>query len=68
MQLTAGSMTVEFRPHSILSEKFVYTLSLKNKWGEVSAMSMRLMTKREHGRPRRKRFVVSPGVDFTLFQ
>tara|TARA_B100001778_G_C18516399_1_gene596680 strand:+ start:477 stop:710 length:234 start_codon:yes stop_codon:yes gene_type:complete len=47
MQLTAGSMTVEFRPHAILSEKFVYTLSLKNKWGEVNAMSMRLMTKRE---------------------
>ena len=47
MQLTAGSMTVEFRPHNILSEKFVYTLKLKNKWGEVNAMSMRLMNKRE---------------------
>ena len=40
-------MTVEFRPHNILSEKFVYTLKLKNKWGEFNAMSMRLMNKRE---------------------
>ena len=47
MQLTSGSMSVEFRPHNILSEKFVYTLKLKNNQGEVNAMSMRLMSKRE---------------------
>ena len=47
MQLTSGSMSVEFRPHNILTEKFVYTLKLKNNQGEVNAMSMRLMSKRE---------------------
>lgn len=47
MQLTSGSMSVEFRPHNILTEKFVYTLKLKNNQGEVNAMSMRLMNKRE---------------------
>ena len=42
MQLTAKSMQVEFRPHNILTDKYVYTLKLK---GDV--MSMRLMNKRE---------------------
>ena len=42
MQLTAKSMQVEFRPHNILIDKYVYTLKLK---GDV--MSMRLMNKRE---------------------
>ena len=42
MQLTAKSMQVEFRPHNILTDKFVYSLKLK---GDV--MSQRLMNKRE---------------------
>ena len=42
MQLTSKSMQVEFRPHNIFTDKFVYTLKLK---GDV--MSMRLMNKRE---------------------
>ena len=42
MQLTAKSMQVEFRPHKILTDKFVYSLKLK---GDV--MSQRLMNKRE---------------------
>ena len=42
MQLTATSMQVEFRPHNILTDKFVFTLKFK---GDV--MSQRLMNKRE---------------------
>ena len=44
MQITSKrhSMVVEFRPHNILTDKFVYTLKFKDQ-----AMSMRLMTKRE---------------------
>jgi len=42
MQLTSGSMQCEFRPHNILTDKFVYTLKLKG-----DAMSIRLMTKKE---------------------
>ena len=42
MQLTSGSMSVEFRPHNILTDKFVYTLKLKG-----DAMSMRLMNNKE---------------------
>jgi hypothetical protein len=42
MQLTAKSMQVEFRPHNILTDKFVFTLKFK---GDV--MSQRLMNKRE---------------------
>ena len=42
MQLTSGSMQCEFRPHNILTDKFVYTLKLKG-----DAMSVRLMNKKE---------------------
>jgi len=44
MQITSKrhSMVVEFRPHNILTDKFVYTLKLKG-----DAMSIRLMTKKE---------------------
>ena len=44
MQLTSKrhSMVVEFRPHSILTDKFVYTLKFK---GETQ--SMRLFNKKE---------------------
>jgi hypothetical protein len=44
MQLTSKrhSMVVEFRPHSILTDKFVYTLKFKDE-----AQSMRLFTKKE---------------------
>ena len=44
MQLTSKrhSMVVEFRPHSILTDKFVYTLKFK---GETQ--SMRLFTKKD---------------------
>ena len=46
MQLTSQgqsrAMVVEFRPHNILTDKYVYTLKFK---GDV--MSMRLMNKRE---------------------
>ena len=42
MQLTSGSMQCEFRPHNILTDKFVYTLKLKG-----DAMSIRLMNKKE---------------------
>ena len=43
MQLTSKrhSMVVEFRPHSILTDKFVYTLKFK---GETQ--SMRLFNKK----------------------
>ena len=42
MQLTSGSMQCEFRPHNILTDKFVYTLKLKG-----DTMSVRLMNKKE---------------------
>ena len=44
MQLTfeRHSMVVEFRPHAILTDKFVYTLKFKG-----DAQSMRLFNKRE---------------------
>ena len=42
MQLTSGSMQCEFRPHNILTDKFVYTLKLKG-----DTMSIRLMNKKE---------------------
>ena len=44
MQLTSKrhSMVVEFRPHSILTDKFVYTLKFKDQ-----AQSMRLFNKKE---------------------
>ena len=44
MQLTSKrhSMVVEFRPHAILTDKFVYTLKFK---GETQ--SMRLFNKKE---------------------
>ena len=44
MQLTSNrhSMVVEFRPHAILTDKFVYTLKFKG-----DAQSMRLFNKRE---------------------
>jgi len=44
MQLTSKrhSMVVEFRPHAILTDKFVYTLKFKDE-----AQSMRLFSKKE---------------------
>ena len=44
MQLTSKrhSMVVEFRPHAILTDKFVYTLKFKGE-----AQSTRLFTKKE---------------------
>ena len=44
MQVTSKrhSMVVEFRPHSILTDKFVYTLKFKG-----DAQSMRLMSRKE---------------------
>ena len=44
MQLTSKrhSMVVEFRPHAILTDKFVYTLNFKG-----DAQSMRLFNKKE---------------------
>ena len=44
MQLTSKrhSMVVEFRPHAILTDKFVYTLKFKG-----DTQSMRLFTKKE---------------------
>ena len=45
MQLTSkgnNPMIVEFRPHNILSDKFVYTLKFKGE-----AQSMRLMSRRD---------------------
>ncbi len=44
MQVTSKrhSMVVEFRPHNILTDKFVYTLKFKG-----DAQSMRLMSKKE---------------------
>ena len=44
MQLTSKrhSMVVEFRPHSILTDKFVYTLKFKDE-----VQSMRLFNKKE---------------------
>ena len=36
------SMVVEFRPHAILTDKFVYTLKFKDQ-----AQSMRLFSKKE---------------------
>ena len=44
MQVTSKrhSMVVEFRPHAILTDKFVYTLKFK---GETQ--SMRLMSRRD---------------------
>ena len=44
MQVTSKrhSMVVEFRPHNILTDKFVYTLKFKGE-----AQSMRLMSKKE---------------------
>ena len=44
MQLTSKrhSMVVEFRPHAILTDKFVYTLKFKG-----DAQSMRLFTKKD---------------------
>ena len=44
MQVThkRNSMVVEFRPHNILTDKFVYTLKFKG-----DAQSMRLMSKKE---------------------
>ena len=44
MQLSSKrhSMVVEFRPHAILTDKFVYTLKFKGE-----AQSMRLMNKKE---------------------
>ena len=44
MQVTSKrhSMVVEFRPHTILTDKFVYTLNFKGE-----AQSMRLMSSKE---------------------
>ena len=44
MQVTSKrhSMVVEFRPHAILTDKFVYTLKFKGE-----AQSTRLMNRRE---------------------
>jgi hypothetical protein len=44
MQLTSKrhSMVVEFRPHNILTDKFVYTLKFKG-----DTQSMRLFSKKE---------------------
>ena len=44
MQLTSKrhSMVVEFRPHAILTDKFVYTLKFKG-----DTQSMRLFTKKD---------------------
>ena len=44
MQVTSKrhSMVVEFRPHSILTDKFVYTLKFKGE-----SQSMRLMSRKE---------------------
>ena len=44
MQVTHkhNSMVVEFRPHAILTDKFVYTLKFKGE-----AQSTRLMNRRE---------------------
>ena len=44
MQVTSKrhSMVVEFRPHNILTDKFVYTLKFRG-----DAQSMRLMSKKE---------------------
>ena len=44
MQVTSKrhSMVVEFRPHNILTDKFVYTLKHKGE-----SYSMRLMSKKE---------------------
>lgn len=44
MQVTSKrhSMVVEFRPHTILTDKFVYTLKFKG-----GAQSMRLMSRKE---------------------
>ena len=44
MQLTSKrhSMVVEFRPHAILTDKFVYTLKFKG-----DTQSMRLFNKKE---------------------
>ena len=44
MQVThkLNSMVVEFRPHNILTDKFVYTLKHKGE-----SYSMRLMSKKE---------------------
>tara|TARA_B100000003_G_scaffold47065_1_gene40885 strand:- start:714 stop:947 length:234 start_codon:yes stop_codon:yes gene_type:complete len=46
MQLTSKrhSMVVEFRPHNILTDKFVYTLKFM---GDEQTKSMRLMSKKE---------------------
>ena len=48
MQLTSQgqsrAMVVEFRPHAILSNKFVYTLKFM---GDEQTKSMRLMSKKE---------------------
>ena len=44
MQLTSNrhSMVVEFRPHAILTDKFVYTLKFKGE-----AQSIRLMNRKQ---------------------
>jgi hypothetical protein len=48
MQLTSQgqsrAMVVEFRPHNILGDKFVYTLKFM---GDEMTKSMRLMSKKE---------------------
>ena len=48
MQLTSQgqsrAMVVEFRPHAILSNRFVYTLKFM---GDEQTKSMRLMSKKE---------------------
>ena len=48
MQLTSQgqsrAMVVEFRPHNILTDKFVYTLKFM---GDEMTKSMRLMSKKE---------------------
>ena len=48
MQLTSQgqsrAMVVEFRPHNILTDKFVYTLKFM---GDEQTKSMRLMSKKE---------------------
>jgi len=48
MQLTSQgqsrAMVVEFRPHAILSDKFVYTLKFM---GDEMSKSMRLMSRKE---------------------
>ena len=48
MQLTSQghnrAMVVEFRPHNILTDKFVYTLKFM---GDEQTKSMRLMNKKE---------------------